>query len=240
MQIDHVRRAIELNPSEATNHLWYAIYHAVFGEDAGKAVAEAHAAARLDPWSPITALMVSSVYLLLDDFAQAREQAQTIVGMFPGSLHGHRVLATAYLGEGLFEHAIVALEKGMAIARESASVALLAQAYGWSGQLGRARALVEELVQRGVASRLGLSNGTRVRLRNQDGVVSNPVRVKATERIRPDCVYLVHGFGHTSRMLRRALGKGASDAQLATRYLTDPLMGGTGMNVNFVTLEAEA
>jgi thiosulfate reductase/polysulfide reductase chain A len=31
-----------------------------------------------------------------------------------------------------------------------------------------------------------------------------------------------------------------SDAQLVTRIATDPLMGGTGMNVNFVTLEREA
>ena len=79
-----------------------------------------------------------------------------------------------------------------------------------------------------------------MRLRNQDGVRSTPVRVRATEAIRGDCVYLVHGFGHTSKMLRRALGHGASDAQLVTRYEIDPLMGGTGMNVNFVTLEAEA
>jgi len=90
------------------------------------------------------------------------------------------------------------------------------------------------------ATRLGLKSGDYVRLRNQDGVVSNRVKVKATERIRPDCVYLVHGFGHTARSLRHAYGKGASDAQLVTRYRTDPLMGGTGMNVNFVTLEPEA
>jgi len=32
---------------------------------------------------------------------------------------------------------------------------------------------------------------------------------------------------------------GASDAQLITRYETDPLMGGTGMNVNFVSIERE-
>jgi thiosulfate reductase/polysulfide reductase chain A len=92
-----------------------------------------------------------------------------------------------------------------------------------------------------VARRLGLKSGDRVRLKNQDGVVSLPIAVKATERIRPDCVYVVHGFGHTSRGLRHAFGKGASDAQLITRYQTDPLMGGTAMNVNFVTLEpAEA
>ncbi len=34
-------------------------------------------------------------------------------------------------------------------------------------------------------------------------------------------------------------GRGASDAQLITRYDVDPIMGGTGMNNNFVTLEAE-
>ena len=90
------------------------------------------------------------------------------------------------------------------------------------------------------ASRLGLKSGDYVRLRNQDGDLSNRIQVKATERIRPDCVYMVHGFGHTSRELRFAFGKGASDAQLITRYKTDPLMGGTGVNVNFVTIETEA
>jgi thiosulfate reductase/polysulfide reductase chain A len=89
------------------------------------------------------------------------------------------------------------------------------------------------------ARRLGLSSGDWVRLKNQDGVVSNRIQVKATERIHPECVYLVHGFGHTARGLRRALGKGASDASLVTRYKTDPIMGGTAMNVNFVTIERE-
>lgn len=95
----------------------------------------------------------------------------------------------------------------------------------------------EVWVNADVARRLGLTAGARVRLRNQDGVVSAPVPVKATERIRTDCVYMVHGFGHTAPGLRRALGKGASDAQLMTRYAVDPLMGATGTNVNFVTFE---
>lgn len=98
----------------------------------------------------------------------------------------------------------------------------------------------EVWVNAAAAARLGLKSGDRVRLRNQDGVVSNPVKVRATEAIRGDCVYMVHGFGHTSKMMRRALGRGASDAQLITRYETDPLMGGTGMNVNFVHLTREA
>lgn len=89
------------------------------------------------------------------------------------------------------------------------------------------------------AKRLGLKSGTYVRLKNQDGVVSNKVRIKATERIRTDCVYMVHGFGHNSKMLKGPYLKGASDAELITQYKVDPLMGGTGMNVNFVTILTE-
>jgi len=87
------------------------------------------------------------------------------------------------------------------------------------------------------ARRLGIANSAEVRLRNQDGVLSGPIRVKATQRIRPDCVYMVHGFGHTAKGMTRAFGRGASTAQLVTRYATDPLMGGTALNVNFVTIE---
>lgn len=91
-----------------------------------------------------------------------------------------------------------------------------------------------------VGARMALASGDYVRLRNQDGVLSSRVKLRVTEAIRPDCVYMVHGFGHTARGLRSAYGRGASDAQLITRYATDPLMGGTGTNINFVTVEAEA
>jgi thiosulfate reductase / polysulfide reductase chain A len=82
-----------------------------------------------------------------------------------------------------------------------------------------------------------LATGDRVMLVNQDGARSGPVRVKVTERIRGDCVYLVHGWGQDARRQRYAHGRGASDAALTTRVKVDPIMGGTGMNVNFVRLE---
>jgi thiosulfate reductase/polysulfide reductase chain A len=90
-----------------------------------------------------------------------------------------------------------------------------------------------------IAAKIGLRNGQKVRLKNQDGVLSDPIKIKATERIRKDCVYMVHGFGQKSRQLRSTYKKGASDAELITKYNTDPLMGGTAMNVNFVTIESE-
>ncbi len=90
-----------------------------------------------------------------------------------------------------------------------------------------------------VARRYGLDSTSHVRLKNQDGVVSSPIRVKATQRIRSDCVFMVHGFGQTSKGLFPRYRRGASDADLITRYEIDPLMGGTGMSVNFVALELE-
>lgn len=86
-----------------------------------------------------------------------------------------------------------------------------------------------------------LRSGEYIVLENQDGVRSNRVKAKVTERIRGDCVYMVHGWGHTSKGLNFARGRGACDAGLVTRYKTDPIMGGTGMNVNFVrVVRAEA
>ncbi len=90
------------------------------------------------------------------------------------------------------------------------------------------------------ARRLGLADGDRVTLRNQDGVTAGPVPVRATQRIRGDCVYLVHGFAPGSKQIAARFKKGVSDSKLVTRYVLDPLMGGNGMNVNFVTLEREA
>lgn len=87
-----------------------------------------------------------------------------------------------------------------------------------------------------VAKEWGITNDQYIKLKNQDGVVSDfPVKVRVTERIRWDSVYIVHGFGHANRKLTRAYGRGASDTQLITNVKTDPIMGGTGMRSNFVT-----
>jgi len=87
-----------------------------------------------------------------------------------------------------------------------------------------------------VATIWELKDGQEVWLKNQDGSTTNfPVKVRITERIRWDSVYIVHGFGHTDPQLSRAYGKGVSDSALITRVLLDPVMGGTGMRGNFVT-----
>jgi thiosulfate reductase/polysulfide reductase chain A len=50
---------------------------------------------------------------------------------------------------------------------------------------------------------------------------------------------MVHGFGHADKKLSRSYGKGASDTELITKVLLDPVMGGTGMRGNFVTFRVD-
>ncbi|MFC1491721.1 molybdopterin-dependent oxidoreductase, partial [Nitrospinota bacterium] len=87
------------------------------------------------------------------------------------------------------------------------------------------------------AAVLGLRDGDLVRLRNRDGVASLPVRLKVTEGIRPDCVYMVHGFGHTDRRFHLAARRGANDNALMSHYEVDPLCGATAMHVTFIRVE---
>ncbi|MCP4146704.1 MAG: molybdopterin-dependent oxidoreductase [bacterium] len=89
-----------------------------------------------------------------------------------------------------------------------------------------------------VAKEWSLKNGQTIRLENQDGVVGDPVKVKITERIRTDCVFMVHGFGHKQKKLKRSYNKGASVTDLITRTNTDTVMGGIGIRGNFVTIKA--
>ena len=91
-----------------------------------------------------------------------------------------------------------------------------------------------------VAGEWGLKTDQYIWLKNQHGIVSDfPIKVRVTERIRWDSVYMVHGFGHKQKQLKRCVGRGISDTQMITNVLVDPLMGGTGMRSNFVTFLIE-
>lgn len=90
-----------------------------------------------------------------------------------------------------------------------------------------------------VVKQYGFTDGQEIWLENQDGIVTTfPIKVRVTERIRFDSVYMVHGFGHKNEKLTRSHGRGASDSELITNVMVDPIMGGTGMRGNFVTFHS--
>jgi len=88
-----------------------------------------------------------------------------------------------------------------------------------------------------VARILGIKTGQEVWLKNQDDIISTfGIKVRVTERVRWDSVYMVHGFGHNNKKLSRAFGKGVNDTQMVSKTMIDPIMGGTGMRGNFVEI----
>jgi len=85
-----------------------------------------------------------------------------------------------------------------------------------------------------VARASNLVNGQKVVLQNQDGVRSPVITLCVTPGMRDDVAYTVHGFGSQSPALKKAYHHGFSDTALMTRVAIDPIMGATGMRVNFV------
>jgi thiosulfate reductase/polysulfide reductase chain A len=84
---------------------------------------------------------------------------------------------------------------------------------------------------------LGLKNGDYVSLVNQDGVqAAGRIKVKLTQRLRDDAVYMNHGFGVHAKGMSRANSQGIADDDLISKYVVDPFMGGTAMRGNFVKI----
>ncbi|MCB2181841.1 MAG: molybdopterin-dependent oxidoreductase [Desulfobulbaceae bacterium] len=85
------------------------------------------------------------------------------------------------------------------------------------------------------AARSRVKDGEKIFLENQDGIRSiKPIKVKVTPGIRSDCVFMVHGYGCRSSLLKEAFNRGISDTALMTRSKEDPISGVRGMRVNFV------
>lgn len=78
------------------------------------------------------------------------------------------------------------------------------------------------LINPALASKLGIVEGQKVRIRSKDGAVELPAHL--TETLRPDCVKIAHGFGHISPMLTAASGKGVRDNDLMATQTPEQML----------------
>ena len=83
------------------------------------------------------------------------------------------------------------------------------------------------------ASKLNLSNGQLVKVKSPVG--EEQLKLEVTEKIRPDSVYMAHGFGVLSRGLSNIHGKGGSDAALIDDKVC-PISGNVAMHETFVEI----
>jgi len=84
------------------------------------------------------------------------------------------------------------------------------------------------------AQATGLQTGDIAKVTSDVGTVQ--IKVKVTQGIRSDCVWMTQGFGKLSMGLKTAYGMGASDSDLHVTF-TDPVSGGQALTQTFVTVE---
>ena len=87
-----------------------------------------------------------------------------------------------------------------------------------------------------IARSMGLKNNEEVLVENQDGKKLDKIKILTTPGIRPDTVFLPHGFGLNERGLLNFTRRELSDNQLITKYNVDPISGAAGLRVNFVRI----
>lgn len=85
----------------------------------------------------------------------------------------------------------------------------------------------------GEAKRMGLKHGQRVRVKSPVG--EEVLALEATEKIRPDSVYMCHGFGVLSKEQTKIYGKGGCDAALLEDEVC-PISGNVAMHHTFVEI----
>jgi TolB-like protein len=142
------RRAIELNPSYATAHHWYALYLSIprrFEE----AFAHIRRAEELDPFSRRVRNGKGWLYMWSGQFDRAIQQAQSMLELERDFGEAHYAMGLAYIGNGMYEEAIASHRRAIAQSGESTrSLVFLAHALGKAGQTTEALKIIADLTER--------------------------------------------------------------------------------------------
>jgi serine/threonine-protein kinase len=139
------RKAIELNPSYATAHLWLSLYLAAI-DRMDEALSEIRLAHQLDPLSRVINLNLARVFYFARQFDESIDQCRKTIEMYPEYLIPHRRLGIAYGEKGMFEEAEAEFKKALSIAEnDSETMSAMSYAYAASGRLDDARMVCERV-----------------------------------------------------------------------------------------------
>jgi DNA-binding winged helix-turn-helix (wHTH) protein/Tfp pilus assembly protein PilF len=139
------QRAIDLDPSYSTAHMWYSYYLMALGRF-DEAVAEAKRAQELDPLSLIINTQMGTPFFYMRQYDRAIEQYRKALEMDPQFPPARYWLGRAYTQKGAYSEAIEVLWQTVAAnPRLRAYITPLAYAYAVSGQRSEAVKLLDEL-----------------------------------------------------------------------------------------------
>ena len=140
-------RGIELNPSYATAHFYYANYLLAVGRTE-EAVAEARRALTLDPVSLPTQSNMAMMFYGARQYDQSIDQSLKALEMDSNFVRSHEDLGRAYEQKGMYGQAITEFQKALALSgRGTAYIASLAHGYALAGKRSEATRLLQELKQ---------------------------------------------------------------------------------------------
>jgi tetratricopeptide (TPR) repeat protein len=141
------KKAIELNPSYATAHHWYALFLIMMGRHE-EAIAEAELAKQLDPLSLIIATVYGGVYMNARQYEQAIRIYKDVLEMYPNYLPAHIWLGVTFEVKEMYEEAIKSYKKALSLSEGRSYLAkgFLGSAYALSGNIKKAQEILDELI----------------------------------------------------------------------------------------------
>lgn len=142
------QRAIELSPSYATAHHWYAWHLTLLGQY-DEAIAEMKKAENLDPLSLIINADFAELLVIAHSYDESIEQSRKTIAMDPNFALAHNQLGQAYLQKKMNAEAVAELQKALDLSPGSPTImANLARAYVATGKRAEAEKLLDELKKR--------------------------------------------------------------------------------------------
>jgi len=139
------RRAIELNPSYATAHHWFAWHLSLMGRNS-EAISEMKKAKDLDPLSLIISADLAELLLIAHAYDESIQQSRRTIEMDANFALAHNQLAQAYLQKQMFPEAVAELQKAIQLSGRSPTfTANLARAYAAMGKRKEAMDLLDDL-----------------------------------------------------------------------------------------------
>lgn len=143
----HFKRALELNPSYANAHNFYASYLMSRGR-IDESIAASNRARELDPFS--LAINVQRGFLLENArrYGEAIEQLRAVTAMDPNHYQAYWNLGHTYAANGQFAEAVAAAEKAVQLSeRAPGALGMLGLAYGLAGRKAEALKIANELLE---------------------------------------------------------------------------------------------
>jgi len=139
------QRAIELNPSYATAHHWYAEALTCMGRDK-EAIREIELARRLDPLSVMINANVGTTLYASRQYDRAIVELRRAIEFEPNNFEAYYYLSQTYAQKGMNQEAIAAAQQAVSLERDNPELAaLLAHTYAVTGRRGEALKILGKL-----------------------------------------------------------------------------------------------